>query len=487
MVAEAARELGIHQNRRGPCLLQKFMSWEFLLQFHALRKIRLRLIIHSMLLPADTKQTWRMFRHSTGSWPMIFQLTLLRRYIAVFVVSFAVRTGIVFGQNPNSGLSPPTQDTMDYFSTAIGLWESSSNFRGHFEISLFTANSLADAVGGKFVSRLEIQRGFLAKDGYDVRLQVDDIGGPRLEDDGVGGVQRWKGTPRDCLVSETLEANWFPRAEAVSSRGKKLAQGMQAVVQPRDPAHCGFIGPPESARDVLSPISMFGHPLRHILSASGPFAASIGVDSHFYDANIKVDPVTRACRLEWATPESYIQLLCQVSFAESVPVVQRIDYRSGGKYERDPNATLIRYDCRDFRSCNGVLVPAQIVQMIDSPHADGVTGRIFESKDLGLESAKNEDFQIRIPQEARIHGLKEWPPVIDGKRLIDLRTLEPNDVLNRGEVQEYTGAEAIRTTPEIHVDKPSPRRWWFMSFNFVVVAFVLGCVYFAKRFRQVKQ
>jgi hypothetical protein len=112
----------------------------------------------------------------------------------------------------------------------------------------------------------------------------------------------------------------------------------------------------------------------------------------------------------------------------SPPVVTEVDDVSIGQ---DKSRLEGKIRLWDFQKCPGGMV-ARKVRLVDNLGPRGMAQVAdWSSEDLGVASPSTSDFVLEVDKNIRISGLGIAPPLVDGKRRLDITTLREEDVTGR--------------------------------------------------------
>ncbi len=165
------------------------------------------------------------------------------------------------------------------------------------------------------------------------------------------------------------------------------------------------------------------------------------------EASLLMDPWTRRRNVEfWTEP--------------SVPVIRRVttlDTNSATGYWIESIT-----EGRDFVECPGGPVAREVRYVLGQKERRSWKLYVWTSEDLGLREPGKEDFDIEVPKETDIRGLKQSMPggTVRHLNILDLGTEDLTVHRAVGEIGGDTGSELRRAT-------------WWISFN-AIIAVVIG-------------
>ncbi len=144
--------------------------------------------------------------------------------------------------------------------------------------------------------------------------------------------------------------------------------------------------------------------------------------------------------------------------------------------------TEVRTARRDFVECPGGLVPRQVVMTSDSRPSTEESSTVFFkewiSDDLGDRPPTRDDFVLTIPADAVIIGLNVLPPIVDGKRRVELGHVDDE---NLATFPQRVADVIDPSAPARAVENAAPvSRLWLITFNCAVVA-MLAIYFFIRR------
>lgn len=131
----------------------------------------------------------------------------------------------------------------------------------------------------------------------------------------------------------------------------------------------------------------------------------------------------------------------------------------------------------DFVVCGEHFAPRSVTQQVSNSIDGRSLVRQWRSKNLGELQPTQSDFILEVEKDVQINGIRQLPPVIDGKRFIDLASIADSLIVDGPQpLSEIIDPSAPTQTA------PLPKDWkaWLIWLN-VIVVIVIGWIAFRRR------
>ena len=370
------------------------------------------------------------------SWPQPLPLLLVLLMTFSIVRRTSAEEGFSGGEK---NLAPDVRNNLKVYRDVLLRWIREVEFATEYRSQMVLYPTLVALEGGQEPVRIPgapTARGRLAKAGDKVRLEVKYDGGPRE----VGVVPGKEGKPDQVLqqflpttaiINGDFELAYHPAVKIDAARGR--ASGDTVSIFRRSPEDRGGLAAGRS--DVLetTPIAPRTRNISTLLDLR--LATPNGIITAQKVEFLAPDKTHRG--FEFTFARDGVKLLRRVMFwtEPEVPVLSSIEIVDLAAL---PELRKFVIQFSDFKECRGGLVPARVTSFFVDRSRDRnpqgpFPGWEWIGENLGESQPTDNDFSLRLPQTARVTGMRRLPEVVDGHRVFDIDEIREQDLLKPGE------------------------------------------------------